>query len=62
MFRIFLIFIFYLYCFTLKSGPLDIEDIKNKCLDEFKIENSEEYTKCIKEEVNNNLYNDSHAE
>ena len=55
-------FIFYLYCFTLKSGPLDIEDIKNKCLDEFKIENSEEYTKCIKEEVNNNLYNDSHAE
>ena len=56
MLKLILVIIFYFFCFNLKSGPLDIEDIKKKCLEEFQIENSDGYTKCIKEKVNKNLF------
>ena len=62
MLKLILIIIFYFLCFNVKSGPLDIEDIKKKCLEEFKIENSDGYTSCIKEEVNKSLYDDINNE
>ena len=62
MLKLILVIIFYFFCFNLKSGPLDIEDIKKKCLEEFQIENSDGYAKCIKEKVNKNLFDNINDE
>ena len=61
MFKL-LLFLFYFYSFFAISGPLDIEEIKEKCLQEFKTENSDEYTRCIKDEVNKNLYKKTNSD
>tara|TARA_B100000686_G_scaffold10950_1_gene10976 strand:- start:6828 stop:7013 length:186 start_codon:yes stop_codon:yes gene_type:complete len=52
-----ILFLTFFYSFIIYSGPLDIEDIKKECLKKFETENSDEYTKCIKDEVNKNLHN-----
>mgnify|MGYP007063368339 CR=1 FL=1 len=33
------------------TGPLDIKKIKKQCLKEYLVENSEEYSKCVKDKV-----------
>jgi len=42
--------------YSLKAGPLDIEEIKKECLQEYKNESSEKYTQCLKTKVNDILY------
>ena len=61
MFKL-LLFLFYFYSFFAISGPLDIEEIKEKCLQEFQTENSDEYMRCVKDEVNKNLYNKTNSD
>ena len=55
----FLVIIFYFYSYISNAGPLDIESIKIKCSKKYKVETSEEYTRCIEIEVNKNLYEES---
>ena len=42
--------------YSLKAGPLDIEEIKKECLQEYKNESSDKYTQCLKTKVNDKLY------
>ena len=44
---------------ALIAGPLDIEKIKKECLQEYKNESSEKYTKCLKFKINNILYKEN---
>ena len=48
-----------LFSSVLTAGPLDIEKIKKECLQKYKNESSEKYTKCLKFKINNILYKEN---
>ena len=52
-----IIFIFiFLFVFNIAySGPLDIDDIKQQCLETYSSAASEHYNECIKNHVNKKL-------
>jgi len=44
------------FSFSVIAGPLDIEEIKKECFEEYNNESSKEYTKCLKVKINNVLF------